>query len=59
MSSKVKGCLAWEKAGRVKRRATKIRRRKRHLQRTGECSTGIAEVRDEIAEVNTLQELSS
>src|SRR5271166_6763990 len=49
MSSKVKGCLACENAGRDKRRMRrKARRRMTCLRGTRECST---EVRGQIAEV--------
>src|SRR6266850_5676665 len=53
MSSKVKGCLVWERAGRVRRRTTKIRRRMSDLQQTGECSTW--DCRGQIAEVKQTQ----
>src|ERR1035441_7289727 len=41
MSSKVKGCLAWENEGREKRRTKrKTKRRITCLRRTKKCSTG-------------------
>src|SRR5450755_3206406 len=54
MSSKVKGCFAWENAGREKRRTKrKARRRMGGLRGTGKCSRK-SKVRSQIEEVNRL-----
>jgi hypothetical protein len=53
MSSKVKGCLAWENAGRETRRTRrKAKRRIACLRGTKECSRKL-EVRSQIEEVKS------